>query len=275
MAAAHGDPGVSGEARVCVTRRGSLGLVTLNRPADRNPLDQATAHDLLAAFEALFATDDVRSVALTGAGDAFCAGGDLRQMGRFGELPVEELYEWPAAIVDLHRLMLRAPKPVIAAVNGPAYAGGMGLAGMCDVILATTRARFAMPEVKVGIFPMIIIAHLARALPRKLLLEMMLTGDSIDAAEAHRLGFVSHVYADDEQLHAAVDGYAEKFARVSPHAVRLGRRAFTLLADLPAEQALDAAQFLNLPFFLGQDLREGAAAFLEKRPPSWQRGDGD
>jgi enoyl-CoA hydratase/carnithine racemase len=212
---------------------------------------------------------------IAGHGDAFCAGGDLRQMSRFREVGAEEAMDWPAPIVEIHRRMLDAPKPVIAAVDGPALAGGMGLAGMCDVILATRRARFGMPEIRMGLFPMIIVAHLARAIPRKKLLEMMLTGDDIDAGEAYRLGFVSQVYADVEQMLAGVDGYARKLAEVSPTAVRLGRRAFTLLADLPAEQALDTAQFLNLAFFLGSDLREGAAAFFEKRPPAWQPGEPD
>lgn len=260
---------------ITVEQRATVGLVTLNRAADRNPLDRDTAIALLEAFTGLFLDDSVRSVAITGAGSAFCAGGDLRQMGKFSEMPVEQALAWPSAIVELHRLMLAAPKPVIAAVNGPAFAGGMGLAGMCDVILATPQATFAMPEAKIGLFPMIIVAHLARALPRKVLLEMMLTGDPIDADEAHRIGFVSRIYPDVEALLAGVDTYGEKFARVSPQAIRLGRQTFQLLADMPAQQALDAAQFFNLPFFLGADLREGTAAFFDKRAPNWQRSDHD
>jgi enoyl-CoA hydratase/carnithine racemase len=119
---------------------------------------------------------------------------------------------------------------------------------------------------------MIIVAHLARSMPRKPLLEMMLTGDPIDAAEAHRLGFVTRVVDDVEQMEAVVQDYAAKFEAVSPAAVRLGRRAFTLMADMTADQALEAAQFMNVPFFHGDDLAEGAAAFLEKRPPSWRQG---
>ena len=122
---------------------------------------------------------------------------------------------------------------------------------------------------------MIIVAHLTRALPRKALLEMLLTGDPIDAAEAHRLGFVNRVYPDRAALEDGLDAYAARFVRGSPQAIRLGRRAFSLLADLPAEQALDAAPFFNLPFFLGDDLEEGAAAFLERRPPRWQVQDAD
>ena len=118
-------------------------------------------------------------------------------------------------------------------------------------------------------FPMIIVAHLSRSVPRKALLEMLLTGDPIDAAEAHRLGFVNRIYPDRHALEEGLDDYAARFVRSSPQAIRLGRRAFSLLADLPAEQALDAAPFLNLPFFLGADLEEGANAFLERRQPHW------
>jgi enoyl-CoA hydratase/carnithine racemase len=254
---------------ILVDRQGSLGRITLNRPKARNPLDDSTATELLAALEQHFADDRVRSVVITGSGDAFCAGGDLRQMNSFSSMPAAQAYGWPAAIVAAHKRMLSAEKPVIAAVNGPAAAGGMGLAGMCDIVLAVETATFAMPEVKIGLFPMIIVAHLARSLPRKRLLEMMLTGEAIDATEAWRLGFVNRVAANAGELSRLVADYAKRFEAVSPTAVALGRRAFTLLSDMPASQALDAAQFFNLPFFLGDDLREGANAFLEKRPPEW------
>jgi enoyl-CoA hydratase/carnithine racemase len=255
---------------ILVARSGSLGTITLNRPLARNPLDDLTATELLAALEQHFTDDRVRSIVITGAGDAFCAGGDLRQMNSFSSMSAVQAYGWPAAIVAAHKRMLSAEKPVIAAVNGPAAAGGMGLAGMCDVVLAVESATFALPEVKIGLFPMIIVAHLARSLPRKRLLEMMLTGDAIDAKEAWQLGFVNRLAANAGELSTLVADYARRFEAVSPTAVALGRRAFTLLSDMPASQALDAAQFFNLPFFLGGDLREGANAFLEKRPAQWE-----
>jgi enoyl-CoA hydratase/carnithine racemase len=254
---------------ILVERDGNLGRITLNRPQARNPLDNVTAKEILRAMEQHFADEAVRSIVITGTGDAFCAGGDLRQMNQFRDMPAAEALDWPSAIVAAHKRMLTADKPMIAAVNGPASAGGMGLAGMCDVVLATKSATFAMPEAKIGLFPMIIVAQLSRSIPRKLLLEMMMTGDAIDAAEAHRVGFVNRVATDLSDLEALVQSYAKRFARVSPTAVALGRRTFTLLSDMPASQALDAAQFFNLPFFLGDDLREGANAFLEKRPPEW------
>jgi enoyl-CoA hydratase/carnithine racemase len=252
-----------------VEREGSLGLITLNRAEARNPLDRVTAEEFVTAFEEHLADDAVRSIVVSGAGDAFCAGGDLRQMREFGKMSPEEAFGWPEPIVAAHKLMLRAGKPVIAAVNGPAFAGGFGLAGMCDVVIAVRDAKFAAPEVKVGLFPAIIVAHLARSVPRKMLWEMMLTGDPIDAEEAHRLGFVNRVVADRAELDATVREYAAKFERVSPSAVRIGRRAFALMADMPADHALDAALFMNVPLFLGEDLQEGATAFLEKRSPGW------
>jgi len=255
---------------ILVERDGSLGRIILNRPEARNPLDNLTARELLSGLEQHFADPDVRSIVISGSGDAFCAGGDLRQMNQFCEMPAAEALDWPSAIVAAHKRMLSADKPVIAAVNGPASAGGMGLAGMCDIVLAVDSATFAMPEVKIGLFPMIIVAQLARSIPRKLLLEMMMTGDPIDAAEGYRVGFVNRVAEDVTALEALVQVYARKFEQTSPMAIALGRRTFTLLSDMPAAQALDAAQFLNLPFFLGDDLREGANAFLEKRSPEWQ-----
>src|SRR5690349_11138676 len=134
-----------------VERTGSLGRITLDRAEARNPLDRTTATEFLQALEQHIADADVRSIVVTGAGDAFCAGGDLRQMREFSAMSAEEAFNWPEPIVAAHRLMLGSPKPVIAAVNGPAYAGGMGLAGMCDIVIAVRTARFAMPEAKVGL----------------------------------------------------------------------------------------------------------------------------
>lgn len=254
---------------ILVDRDGSLGRITLNRPEARNPLDNDSAREIHEALQALFEDESVRSIVITGAGDAFCAGGDLKQMARFSEMSPVEAWSWPSAIVATHKLMLTADKPVIAAVNGPASAGGMGLAGMCDIVIAVEGVKFAMPEVKMGLFPMIIVAHLARSIPRKHLLEMMLTGEPIDAREAWRLGFVNKVARDQEDMWSLVGAYARTFETVAPTAVAMGRRAFALLSEMPASQALDAAQFLNLPFFFGQDMKEGATAFLEKRKPRW------
>lgn len=265
-------PVATSDSPVRVTRRGGLAVVTLARPATRNALDESMARALLAAVEEACADPTARAVAIAADGPAFCAGGDLRAMTAARARGGQAAYTWAQPIVDLHRLALRADKPLIALVDGPAYAGGMGLAGLCDIVIATEAAKFAMPEVKVGLFPMIIVAHLSRSLPRKLLLDLMLTGRDLDAETALRVGFVNRVVPDAEGLWAAADEYAAWFAATGPEAVRLGRRAFTLLSDLPAGQALDAAQFLNVPFFLGRELAEGTDAFVSGRAPDWVSG---
>ncbi len=265
-------PVATSDSPVRVTRRGGLAVVTLARPATRNALDESMARALLAAVEAACVDPTARAVAIAADGPAFCAGGDLRAMAAVRAGGGQAAYTWAQPIVDLHRLALRADKPLIALVDGPAYAGGMGLAGLCDIVIATEAAKFAMPEVKVGLFPMIIVAHLSRSLPRKLLLDLMLTGRDLGAETALRVGFVNRVVPDAEGLWAAADEYAAWFAATGPEAVRLGRRAFTLLSDLPAGQALDAAQFLNVPFFLGRELAEGTDAFVSGRAPDWVSG---
>jgi len=262
---------MSDYGNIIVRREGSLGRIHLNRPEERNPLNNQTSAEIVAAMKQHFGDPQVRSLVISAEGSAFCAGGDLRQMQAFKGMEPADAWAWPQDIVAAQKLMLDAPKPVIAAVQGPAAAGGMGLAGMCDIILVTGRAKFSMPEVKIGLFPMIIVAQLSRSIPRKRLLEMMFTGEAMAAEEALALGFANRLLPDDEALEAAAQDYARKFEAVSPTAIRLGRRAFALLSEMPASAALDAAQFLNLPFFLGHDLNEGANAFLERRDPDWRR----
>ena len=254
-----------------VERVGTLGRITLDQPERRNPLDRVTAAELLLALEGHIDDPEIRSIVITGAGEAFCAGADLKRMQEMADPSVADAYALPEPIIAIHELMFRAPKPVIAAVNGPAYAAGMGLAAMCDVVLATKTARFAVPEGKLGLFPVLMIPHIIRAVPRKRLLEMMLTGEPMDAEEAFRIGFVRRLVDDRRHLDEAVTEYAHKFERVSPEAVRLGRPAFMLIAEMRSDQALSAAHYASLAFLLGDDVKEGIAAFFEKRRPRWTK----
>ena len=256
---------------IIVERKGKVGRIVLNRPEARNPLDRITAEEVLAAMRQHFADPEVVVLEITGAGEAFCAGGDLSEMKKFPGMSGDDAAEWAQPIITAHELMLHARKPVIAAVNGPALAGGLGLAGMCDILLATRNSSFGTPEVKIGLFPMIIVAHLSRSIPRKRLIEMMMTGEPIGAEEARELGFVSMVVDTRAQLDDLVQSYAKKFERVSPTAIMMGRRAFSILSEMPAGNALRAAQFFNLRFMMGEDFREGTAAFFDKRKPTWKK----
>jgi enoyl-CoA hydratase/carnithine racemase len=252
-----------------ITREGTLGRITLSRPDRRNPLDSEMAAAIHDGLVTHFEDDAVRSVVLDAKGQAFCAGADLEQVKTLPTMSARQAFEWPAPIIAAQQLMLDAPKPVMAAVQGPAYAGGLGLAAMCDIVLATRAARFATPEVKIGLFPMIIVPQLVRAIPRKMLMELMLTGDPMTAEDAHRLGFVNALAEDRDGLEELVASYAAKFEKVSPDAVRMGRRAFAVMSELPMADALGAAQMFNVAFFLGPDFADGSRAFLEKRPPRW------
>jgi methylglutaconyl-CoA hydratase len=204
---------------ILVERDDGIGRITLNRPSARNPPDCETPEEILAALDAHFAEVQVRCIVIKGAGDSFCAGGDLKQMRQLSAMPAQEAYAWGDAIVAAHKRMLTADKPVIAAVHGPAFAGRMGLAAMCDIVIATRSASFAMPEVKIGLFPMIIVAHLARSLPRKVPHEMMLTGEAISATEGHRLGFVNRLAETREELETIVTEYGRRFQLTKPNTV--------------------------------------------------------
>lgn len=249
--------------------RGPVARVTLNRPESRNALSaemMSGLHDAL-----LRARDDtsVRVVVLTGAGDrAFCAGGDLGGSG-FQQKGFLERHHDRRGFADLFRVLNRLGKPVIARVRGHCLAGGFGLALACDLVVASEDSSFGTPEVKRGLMPMMIMATIFRNVGRKKGLELLLTGDRIDAREAERLGLVNHAVPAAE-LDAKVDELAGKIAAMSPAIVRLGRDAFYTMSDLPFDAALDYLQAMLTVNVGSEDTVEGVRAFLEKREPQWK-----
>ena len=203
---------------------------------------------------------------LTGAGDrAFCAGADLSAgSGSFK-------YDYSKVGIPFVKLMKQARDltlPLIARVNGHAMAGGMGMMGMCDMAIAVDNARFGMPEVKIGIFPMQIMAVLQRLIPTRKLYEMALTGEPITAAEALDLGLLNYVVPAAE-LDAKVDWLLARLLDKSPTAIRRGKYAMRQTEDMTLEQAgvLMEAQIATLA--LTEDAAEGRQAFIEKRAPNW------
>ena len=244
---------------------GPIARVTLNRPEKRNPIGPGTCGELVHALHALQADPDVRVVVLTGAGVAFSVGGDLGGMqaaASGGGYP-------PASLVDLLLTMHALGKPIIAMVNGPALAGGLGLMVACDLVVAADTAIFGTTEILVGLWPMMITAELVRNLGRKRTLELMLTGRKLGAAEALELGLVNRVLPAAE-LEAATMTLAGELAEKSPAVIGLGLRAFYRSADLDHADALrflegELGRVLTL-----EDAAEGIAAFLGKRPPVWK-----
>ena len=241
--------------------------LTIDDPERRNPLSTRVMQDLRDALDRALADDAVRVVVVTGAGDkAFSAGGDLA--GGFVDSPLA-LHAARGALADLFRVMRRGGKPTVARVNGHCLAGGFGLAAACDVVIAADHATFGTPEIKVGLWPMMITAVLQRCIPHKAALELMMTGRRIGAEEARALGVVSRVVAAAD-LDAAVTETVEALAATSPAVLRLGRDAFYAVEDLGFDAALDHLQNGLTAVAMTEDAAEGVAAFMEKRDPRWR-----
>lgn len=254
---------------VLYQRTGFVARITLNRPENRNALSPEVMAGLRESLGRAGGDDDARVVVLTGAGDrAFCAGGDLGGGGFLGKGFVERHHD-RRDFADLFRQLNKLGKPVIARVRGYCLAGGFGLALGCDLVVASEDASFGTPEVKRGLMPMMIMATIFRNVGRKKGMELLLTGDRIDAREAERLGLINYAVPADA-LDAKVDELAAKVAAMSPAVVRLGRDAFYTMADMEFDQALTYLQGM-LSINLGtEDAIEGVRAFLEKREPQWK-----
>jgi enoyl-CoA hydratase/carnithine racemase len=241
--------------------------VTLFNPERRNAIGPQMVNELLYALDDAHADEDVRSVVLTGEGKAFCAGGDFAQMSGGAAdgpaLPPKGDY------ADLLRAMMQTEKPVVARVNGAAMGGGLGLVAASTFAVADAEATLGTPEINVGLFPMMIMAVLARVVPRRELLEMMLLGTKMSGVRAAEIGLVSRA-VPALALDAAVTEITSEIAKKSPVAVGLGLRAFAAQDDLDLERALPLLRD-KLGEILGtDDAREGLTAFLEKRPPVWK-----
>ena len=246
-------------------QRGASRWLILDRPAARNALSADLMSDLRRALAAADAEARVRAICITGSGEqAFCSGMDLALAGT-GVGPEQGARDYAALLLDVARI----GKPVVAAVNGAAMGGGMGLLAACDLAVAAEDARFGTPEVEVGLFPYMALAPLSRCVGRRAALELALTGRRIDAAEAQAIGLLNRV-VPRAALQGAASELLEQLAQKSPTALRLGRRAFYATQDLPYEAQLEAlcAQFsLNA---VSADAAEGIAAFLEKRKPDFK-----
>lgn len=241
--------------------------VTIDEPDRHNPMSAATMEGLLDAMRRATYDDDARVVVVTGAGEkTFSAGGDLA--GGFVDSALEG-HEGRGALAALFRQMRRCGKPTIARVNGHALGGGFGLAAACDITIASDRATFGTPEIMVGLWPMMISAVLKPLVPRKALLDMMLTGRRFAADEAVQLGIATRVVPHDE-LDAEVDKVVDALLALSPAALALGKEAFYAIEDMGLDAALDHLHIGLTTISTTDDAREGVQAFVEKRSPEWR-----
>jgi enoyl-CoA hydratase/carnithine racemase len=248
-------------ATIRIDHAGPIARVTLNRPEKRNPIGPATCGELVQALGEIQAAPELRVVVLTGAGTVFSAGGDLAAMQPAIAGPTASL---PELLLAMHAL----GKPIIAMVNGPALAGGLGLMVACDLVVAADTASFGTTEIAVGLWPMMITAEITRSVGRKKTLEMMLTGRKLDAAEALACGLVTRVVPAAE-LEAATTQLATELAERSPAALALGLRAFYRSQDMELQPQLRYLEAELGRVLALDDAREGIAAFLGKRKPVW------
>jgi enoyl-CoA hydratase/carnithine racemase len=244
----------------------SVAYLTLNRPAARNALSIGLMEALLAEVTAIATDPNVKVVVIGGAGPAFCAGHDLRELRA---RPERAAYETTFQLCSqLMTAIVRLPKPVIARVHGVATAAGCQLVASCDLAVAAATARFATPGVNIGLFCSTPMVALSRAVGRKAAMEMLLTGELIDAARAHALGLINRVVPDAE-LDAAVAALALQIAGKSPLTVAIGKEAFYRQAEMDLDGAYAYAAEVMTRNMLAHDAAEGIDAFIAKRPPVW------
>ena len=243
--------------------------VTLNRPDIRNAFNSATIAELALAFDELGRDEDVRAIVLAANGAAFCAGGDLNWMKQMAGYSDSENLADATRLADMLRTIYVCPKPVVAKIQGDCYAGGMGLAAACDIVVACDTAHFCLSEVRLGLIPATIAPYVIKAMGENAARRYMLSAERFTATEAHRIGFV-HELAGADALDAAVAAIVKSLVSNSPHAVQ---QAKVLVRDV-AGQAIDDALLADTAGRIAAiraslEGREGVASFLEKRKPSW------
>jgi enoyl-CoA hydratase/carnithine racemase len=244
----------------------AVAVVTLNRPHKRNALSLDVMHELTTAFAAIGADRTVKAVILRGVGPAFSAGHDLREML---ERSVEDYRRTFDACVRLMETIQTIPQPVIAEIAGIATAAGCQLVATCDLAVASTGATFATPGVKIGLFCTTPMVALTRSIGRKRAMEMLLTGQPIDAATAADWGLVNAVVEPD-RLEAATRELAGRIASSAGFVVGLGKAAFYAQIDLDQSKAYAYAKEVMSMNALAADAQEGMDAFVSKRSPTWR-----
>ena len=249
--------------KVLIDRQGPLTRLTLNEPERRNPLSLAMMDELAAALTSLH--PDTQVVVIGGAGPAFSAGHDLTEMVGADEAAIARLFD---SCTRMMQVIQEIPQPVIARVHGVAAAAGCQLVASCDLVVATESSRFSTPGVKIGLFCSTPMVAVSRAVGRKRALEMLLTGEPIDARTAADWGLVNRVVPEDD-LDAAVDELVVAILRSSPAVVGLGKQAFYAQIDVDQHSAYQQTEPVMIKNALMEDAQEGMGAFLQKRPPQW------
>ena len=253
--------------RLDIDRRG-VARLTLDRPEAHNAFSAAMMAEIPEAVRRIEADDAVRVAVLTGAGESFCAGGDLKWMRGVLDLPRERRVAESRRIADLLGALDRLSVPLVGRVNGQAYGGGVGLVSVCDIAIAADDARFGLTEVRLGLIPANIGPYVVKRLGEARSREVFLSGRRFDAAEALRIGLIARAVPAAD-LDAAVEAEVAAILACGPRAVADAKRLVFHIARHGAEASIDHAMDLLAETWAGEEAHEGIAAFLERRPPAW------
>ncbi len=243
-------------------KKDGVAWLTLNRPEVLNALNRAMWRELAQAIDLADKDDQVRVVIITGAGRAFCVGDDINDLATIKDAFDAKAYF--REITGAVRKVEEFKKPLIAAVNGLAYGGGCEITMVCDVAIASENTRFAQPEGKIGAWPPFAAVRLPSIIGKAKAMEIMLTGEPVDAKEAERIGLINKVVPPEKLRDAAME-MAEKIMRIAPLSAELIKTTVNKKIE-DVESVIDATAML----FSSEDLREGAIAFLEKKQPVWK-----
>jgi methylglutaconyl-CoA hydratase len=250
-----------------LTHDAGIATITLNRPEKRNAISYELIEDMLGALREV-AQSSAHILILTGAGKAFCSGMDLDNLKTLIGRTAEQSLADTQTMARLFRTLYDFSKPTIAAVNGPAIAGGTGLATLCDFTLAVPEAKFGYTEVRIGFVPAIVSTFLLRQVGEKIARDLLLTGRLFDAAEAQRIGLVNEVVPADH-LMARAHALAALLMENSPASLRYTKRLLSAAARAEVDAQIEGAIQENAAVRSTPDFREGISAFLEKRKPQW------
>src|SRR5438552_393285 len=253
-------------------RVGSISVLTLNRPAARNSLSEGLIAELHAALKEIHDDNSVRALVIAANGPAFSAGHDMKELtARRSDADRGRAYfaEIMNACSAMMQAIVHLPKPVVAAVQGVATAAGCQLVASCDLAVASEAASFATPGVDIGLFCSTPMVALSRNVPRKQAMEMLLTGEPVDATTAQSLGLVNRVVAPGTEREVAI-ALAQKVALKSAYTVKLGKEAFYRQAEMNLADAYRYAAEVMTENMMARDAEEGIGAFIEKRDPKWQ-----
>ena len=242
--------------------------ITLNRPEKRNALSAPMISELLTAFDEI-EKKKVRVVIMTGAGATFCAGMDLETLQAMAQQSPQENQDDSRRMAKLFRRVWSFPRPMIAAVNGHALAGGCGIATLCDFTISAPEAKFGYTEVKIGFLPAIVSVFLTRQIGDKRARDLLLTGRLLPAEEAKQLGLVSEIVAP-EKLIARAHEFAGQLSAASPSSLSRAKRLLVCAESAALDADLERAVLENARIRCTPDFKEGLASFLEKRKPVWK-----